>query len=187
MWNYQAKSLDIWYVASPSGPLPSLFKLCPWGHFYAGLDLGGWANAKNQLFQNMVIYVAYQVELNEAYKKHAGKYFALTQTLTPGVGSKDRLFFLSWKLSRCIISNLWEWSIEHHASKYSALSTTPTPGLGQKVKTFFSPKVVMLHIKLKGKKCRTLCKFDLMHIPDLLGWVKTFDIEIVQISIFWLN
>ena len=24
-------SLDIWYVASPREPLPSLFKLCPWG------------------------------------------------------------------------------------------------------------------------------------------------------------
>ena len=26
-------------------------------------------------------------------------------------------------------------------------------------------------------------KFDLMHTPDLLGWVKGLDIEIVQISI----
>ena len=24
-------NLDIWYIASSSGPLPSLFKLCPWG------------------------------------------------------------------------------------------------------------------------------------------------------------
>ena len=29
--NHKSLSLDIWYVASPSGPLPSLFKLCPWG------------------------------------------------------------------------------------------------------------------------------------------------------------
>ena len=45
-WNYKAKSLDIWYVASPSRPLQSLFKLSPWdqkrhcpgGHmFYVGL------------------------------------------------------------------------------------------------------------------------------------------------------
>ena len=27
--NHVAQSLDMWYVASPSGPLPSLFKLCP--------------------------------------------------------------------------------------------------------------------------------------------------------------
>ena len=41
-----AQSLLIWYVASPGGPLPSLFKLYPWsqkwprpvGHmFYRGL------------------------------------------------------------------------------------------------------------------------------------------------------
>ena len=31
LWNLKAWSLDIWYVASPSGPLPSLFKWCPWG------------------------------------------------------------------------------------------------------------------------------------------------------------
>ena len=27
----RAISLDIWFVASPSGPLPSLFKSYPWG------------------------------------------------------------------------------------------------------------------------------------------------------------
>ena len=44
--NYKAYGLDIWYVASPSGPLPGLFKIWPWvqkwarpwGHmFYIGL------------------------------------------------------------------------------------------------------------------------------------------------------
>ena len=40
----------------------------------------------------------------------------------------------------------------------------------------------MLHIKLKGNTCRTLCKFDLMHTPGLLGWVKRLDIEIVKTS-----
>ena len=29
--------------------------------------------------------------------------------------------------------------------------------------------------------------FDLMHTPDILGWVKRSDIEIVQINIIWLN
>ena len=45
VWNHKAQSLDIGYIASPSGPLPSLFKLCPWGQkwpargnmFYIGL------------------------------------------------------------------------------------------------------------------------------------------------------
>ena len=31
VWNHKAYNLDIWSIASPSGPLPSLFKLCPWG------------------------------------------------------------------------------------------------------------------------------------------------------------
>ena len=41
-----------------------------------------------------------------------------------------------------------------------------------------------MHIKLKEQTCRTLCKFDLKLIPDILGCVKKSDIEIVQISIF---
>ena len=45
----------------------------------------------------------------------------------------------------------------------------------------------MLLIKLKRKRCRTLCKFNLMHTPDILGWVKSSDIEIVQISIFFIE
>ena len=66
---------------------------------------------------------------------------------------------------------------------------------GQKVKTIYFLKEVMLHIKLKGEKCRTLCKFDLKHIPDLLGLVKRSDTEtvpelilgwgIVIITLFW--
>jgi len=31
VWNYKAKSFHIWYIASSRGPLPKLFKLCPWG------------------------------------------------------------------------------------------------------------------------------------------------------------
>jgi len=31
VWNYKAYSFHIWYKASSRGPLPKLFKLCPWG------------------------------------------------------------------------------------------------------------------------------------------------------------
>jgi len=31
VWNYKAQSFHIWYIASSRGPLPKLFKLCPWG------------------------------------------------------------------------------------------------------------------------------------------------------------
>ena len=60
---------------------------------------------------------------------------------------------------------------------------TPTaPRWGQKV-NFFS-EVGHLQIKLTVKTCRTLCKFDLRHTPDIFGWIKRSDIEIVQVSIF---
>ena len=57
---------------------------------------------------------------------------------------------------------------------------TPTaPRWDQNVKTFFSEVGHdAYYIKLKGKTCRTLCKFDLMHTPD------RSDNEIVQISIY---
>jgi len=31
VWNYKAQSFHIWNTASSRGPLPKLFKLCPWG------------------------------------------------------------------------------------------------------------------------------------------------------------
>ena len=37
VWNHKAYTLDIWYVESPSRPLPSLFKLCPLGQKWASL------------------------------------------------------------------------------------------------------------------------------------------------------
>ena len=29
--NYKAQNFHIWYIALSRGPLPRLFKLCPWG------------------------------------------------------------------------------------------------------------------------------------------------------------
>ena len=31
VWNNKAQRFHIWYIASSRGPLPKLFKLCPWG------------------------------------------------------------------------------------------------------------------------------------------------------------
>jgi len=31
LWNCKAQSFHIWYITSSRGPLPKLFKLCPWG------------------------------------------------------------------------------------------------------------------------------------------------------------
>ena len=62
--------------------------------------------------------------------------------------------------------------------------TPTTPRWGQNI---FLLKKVMFYIKFKGKKCRTLCKFDLMHNLDIFVWVKRSDIESVLISIICLN
>ena len=35
VWNYNAQSFHIWYIVSSGGPLPKLFKLCPWGQNWA--------------------------------------------------------------------------------------------------------------------------------------------------------
>ena len=36
VWNNKAYSIDILYEASPSEPLPSMFKLYPWGQIWPG-------------------------------------------------------------------------------------------------------------------------------------------------------
>ena len=36
MFQFNVDTVDIWYVASTSGPKPSLFKLCVWGQKWAG-------------------------------------------------------------------------------------------------------------------------------------------------------
>ena len=58
----------------------------------------------------------------------------------------------------------------------------PQPlGWDEKVRYFSFLKPVVLHIKLKGKKCRPTCKQKLT-LQTPLPWVKRSDIEIVQIS-----
>ena len=62
------------------------------------------------------------------------------------------------------------------------LYTSTYPQLGSKGQNIFLK--VLSHIKIKRKKCRSLCKSDLMQTPGLWDWVKRSDIESVQISIF---
>ena len=60
-------------------------------------------------------------------------------------------------------------------------------GLGQKVKTFFSECGYVAY-QIKGKKYRQRSKnFDLTRTPDLWVVLKRSDIEIVQVSIFFIE
>ena len=65
----------------------------------------------------------------------------------------------------CCISNKSEWSVEHHARTFPVLTHTLDQWGRIKRSTHFFLNVVMLHIKLKGKKCRPTYKnnFDLTH------------------------
>ena len=99
----------------------------------------------------------------------------LHTSLTPG-GSIGPFFFFSVS-SHVACQIKQELSREQNANKYSALLYTHSPQIGSK--QFFSEVGhVAYYIKLKGKTCRTSCKFDLMHTPD------RSDIEMSQISIF---
>jgi len=34
VWNYKAQRFHIWHITPSRGPLPNLFKLCPWDHIW---------------------------------------------------------------------------------------------------------------------------------------------------------
>ena len=86
--------------------------------------------------------------------------------LTPGVGSKGHIFFFSESshVACKIKGNEAENTLQANILPFCTLTT---PDGVKRSKQFFFLKKVMLHIKLKVKKCRTLCKADLMHTPDI--------------------
>ena len=102
--------------------------------------------------------------------------------LTPGVGSKGILFFSE------VLLQIKLKGMKHRTPCKQIFCPVkrPQPLDGFKMfKHFFFLKV-MLHNKILEKMLKKYASkmFDLMHIFDLLDWVKRSDIEIVQISIF---
>ena len=80
----------------------------------------------------------------------------LQTPLLPGVGSKGR------KILKVVLLHFKSMEKEHHASTYFVLTHTLDPGDGVKrSKRCFFLKVVVLHIELKGMKCRAQCKHTL--------------------------
>ena len=85
--------------------------------------------------------------------------------LTPGVGSKCHFFFSESSNVACKIKGIdAENTLQANILPFCTLTT---PDGVERSKQIFCLKKVMLHKKLKGKKCRTLCKADLMQTPDL--------------------
>ena len=99
-------------------------------------------------------YVAYHIKGNKAYNNMFANMLTIHTPFTLGVGVNMSLSFLKEvrfyiKLTR----------MEHRTPCKHIFPSTPR--WGQEVKTIFCLKVVMLPIKLKEKKCRTLCKLTL--------------------------
>ena len=70
------------------------------------------------------------------------------------------------------------------------LHTNLTPGVGSKGQECFPLKVVMLHIKWKGMKHKTIHKqiFIPYQLPDMIWvWVNRSNIEIVWLIIFLIE
>ena len=103
-------------------------------------------------------------------------------SLTTGVGSKGLFSFLKVATLHVKVTEMKQRT--HCKQKLYRLINPTIPKLCQKSQNSFFLKSVVLHIKLKGKKCIQLCKFDLVNTSDPLGWVKGSDIEIVQMCMF---
>ena len=113
---------------------------------------------------------------NEAYNNMLANVLPLFTPLTPVVGSK-RSFFL-----KVIMLNVkLRMKQRTHCKHIFCPFVHPQPKIGSKGQNIFFSTESHVAYQIKGKKCRTLCKADFMHTPDL---GKRSDIEIVQISIF---
>ena len=99
-----------------------------------------------------------KVKGNEAYNNMLANVLPLHTPVTPGVGSKGQFFVFSE--SNHVACKIKGNEAETTLQTYILPFCTPTTPDG--IKTIFFWRI-MLHIKLKGKKCRTLCKADFMH------------------------
>ena len=79
--------------------------------------------------------------------------------LTQGVGSKGQIIPFS-ESSRVAYQIIWNCT-EHHESKYAVITHTNDHWGGVKRSFLSFQKLVMLHIRLKWKKCRPTYKVTL--------------------------
>ena len=118
-------------------------------------------------------HVAYQIKGNEVYNNMLN-IFPLHTPLIPVVGSKGH-FFLFWKYACQINWNEAENTMQANILHYY---TPTTPRLCQKVKTIYFWRSCCI----REKEVKSIWQVW----PYARPWFKS-DIEIVQISLFWLN
>ena len=104
-------------------------------------------------------HVAYQIKADDAGSNMVANILLTDTPTTPGVGSKGQTISFT---ESSHVAYQRELSTEHHESKYAVIIHTNDPwGGGQKVIFCSFLKVVMLHVKVKWKKCRPTCKVTL--------------------------
>ena len=131
------------------------------------MDLGGGTEAKLKDCQNMVM-------LHIKFKLTT--YAVTWHTLDPvgGVKISNNVFYESSHVTYQIKGNRAQSPMK---ANMLALHTPTTPGTGFKRSYLFSLlKVVMLHIKLKWKKCM---QGNTLNVHTW-GWVERSDIKFVQ-------
>ena len=115
-------------------------------------------------------HVAYQIKGNEAYNNMLANNLFLILPLNPWIWVKRLICFFS----EVVMLHILLIGMKHRTTckQMFCLFTQPRPLYGVKRSNIFCEEGYVA-IKM----------FDLMHTPDLLGWIKRSDIEIVQISI----
>ena len=103
-------------------------------------------------------HVAYQIKADDAGSNIIANILPTDTRSTQGLGSKGQTISFS-ESSHVAYQIKGNWA--HHESKYAVITHTRDQGWGQNIILFSFLKVVMLHIKLKWKKCRPTCKVTL--------------------------
>ena len=122
------------------------------------MDFGGGARPK--LIFSEYGHVAYQIKADYFCNNMVANILPTDTPSTQGVGSKGQTIYFCE--SSHVAFQVKGLSTEHHESKYAVFTHTNDPWGRVKRSYYFSfLKVVMLHIKLKWKKCRPTCKVAL--------------------------
>ena len=134
-------------------------------------------------------HVAYQIKANDAGSNMVANILPTDTPLTQGVGSKGQTISFNER-SHVAYQIKGNWAQSTMKASVLSLHTPTTPVVGSKGHFCSFLKVVMLHIKLKWKKCRPTCKVTLwiytQSWPQRLG-LKVRYWNCAVVSIFFIE
>ena len=105
-------------------------------------------------------HVAYQIKADNAGSNMVANILPTDTHLTQGMGSKGQTISFT-ESSHVAYQIKGNWAQSTMKASVPSLHTPTTPGVGSKGHFCSFLKVVMLHIKVKWKKCRPTCKVTL--------------------------